>query len=524
MAQANSAEGVEGFARWMIVATVGVGSIATILTATIINVAVPDIMGAFGIGQDRAQWVSTGYLAATTAAMLLTDYSIRRIGQRNTFILAIAVFIFGSIVGGMATNFTVLIFGRILQGAAAGITQPLAMLALFQIFPPNERGRAMGLYGMSVILAPAVGPYVGGAMVDLFSWRYVFFMPVPFSAIAILMAAVSLRPREKGAAPPAFDWIGFALASLFIAALLIGLTNGARDGWNANEVIATFVVAAAAIAAFIFWELRHAQPLLNLRLFGNPRFVSAVMVSFVFGGAIFASIYLVPLFLQIVQGYTPTRSGLLQLPAGLAMAVAFPLIGRLSDRGGQHLLTMAGLVVIAYSSFLMIGAHVDTPFWLFAGWMVLSRLGLSLVFPPLSAASLNVLPANMISQGSGVMNFSRSLGGAFGVNLIAISVDFKSTNFRAALADTQHSGNAATLEFMAYVRRFFENAGLPDTLQEPMALLYLDRTISLQADMLAFRGGFLLLAIATLAAVLPAWFMRPRKQPAVPDASAQAAS
>ncbi|MBT3361821.1 MAG: MFS transporter [Rhodospirillales bacterium] len=230
------------------------------------------------------------------------------------------------------------------------------------------------------------------------------------------------------------------------------------------------------------------------------------------------------MFLQIVQGYTPTRSGLLQLPAGIAMAIAFPLVGRLSDQGGQHLLTMAGLAIIAYASFLMIGAHVDTPFWLFASWMVVSRLGLSLVFPPLSAASLNVLPANMISQGSGVMNFSRSLGGAFGVNLIAISVDFKSTSFRAALAETQHSGNAATLEFMAYVRRFFENAGLPDTLQDPMALLYLDRAISLQAEMLAFRSGFLLLAIVTLAAVVPAWFMRPKKERTISVSGAEPAS
>lgn len=515
---------VEGFARWMIVATVGVGSIATLLTATIINVAVPDIMGAFGIGQERAQWVSTGYLAATTTAMLLTDYSIRRIGQRNTFVLAIALFILGSLIGGTAVNFEVLILGRILQGASAGIIQPLAMLALFQVFPPSERGRAMGIYGMSVILAPAIGPYLGGTMVDLFSWRYVFFLPVPFSAVAILMAAVSLKPRNRDEAPPAFDWIGFALAILFIAALLIGLTSGARDGWNSNSVIATFVLAIAGVATFIVWELNQTQPLLNLRLFGNPRFVAAVIVSFIFGGAIFASIYLVPLFVQIVQGYTPTRSGLLQLPAGIAMALSFPIIGRLSDRGGQHLLTMAGLAVIALASYLMTGAHVDTPFWLFAGWLVLSRLGLSLVFPPLSAASLNVLPAEMISQGSGVMNFSRSLGGAFGVNLVAISVDIQSTNFRAAMAETQHTGNAATLEFMEHVRRFFEQAGLPDTLQDPLALLYLDRTISLQAEMLAFRGGFFLLAIVVLAAVLPAWFMRPRTGRAPRIADAQTAT
>ena len=165
--------------RWFVAATISIGSIATILTATIINVAIPDIMGAFGIGQDTAQWLSSANLAATTTAMLLVDWSIRRIGRRATYLTAMVVFILGSIIGGTANNIELLIFGRVLQGAGAGIIQPLAMLTLFQVFPPEERGKARCIYALGVTLAPAIGPYVGGLAVDALNWRSVMFIPIP---------------------------------------------------------------------------------------------------------------------------------------------------------------------------------------------------------------------------------------------------------------------------------------------------------------------------------------------------------
>ncbi len=181
-----------------------------ILTVTIINVAIPDIMGAFGIGQDKAQWLSSGYLAATTSAMLAADWCIRRIGRRVTYLLAMAVFVAGSMIGGTATNIDVLIFGRVLQGAAAGIIQPLAMLTMFQIFPAEERGKAMGIYGLGVILAPALGPYVGGLAVDAFSWRYVMYIPVPFCLCASVFAVFALPHKEPQTGTIRFDWLGFS--------------------------------------------------------------------------------------------------------------------------------------------------------------------------------------------------------------------------------------------------------------------------------------------------------------------------
>ena len=497
--------------RWLVAATVSIGSIAMILTATIINVAIPDIMGAFGIGQDKAQWLSSGYLAATTSAMLLADWSIRRIGRRMTYLSAMAVFVAGSFIGGTATSIEVLIFGRVLQGAAAGIIQPLAMLTMFQIFPANERGKAMGIYGLGVILAPAVGPYVGGLAVDALSWHSVMVIPVPFCLCASVMALFAIPPRDRRVEAVGFDWIGFAFLLVFIVCLMVGLTNGPRDGWYSDGIAAYLLASMAGFVGFVIWELSTPAPLLNLRLFTSYKFCACAFVSFVFGLALYGSLYISPLFVQLVQGYTPTRSGLLQIPAGLAMAVAFPIVGRLTDLGGTRAFMITGLLMLGYASYLMVGADVDTPFWLFAWWLVLSRVGLSLVFPPLSAASLHVLPPELVSQGSGASNFLRTLGGAFGVNYLAISTDQRSVLYRDHLAATLTEGNAAATEHLEALRRLLENAGLPEMIQGPSSLFYLFQTVAHQAQMLAYRDGFLVLAIVGFAAVIPAWFIRAKR-------------
>ena len=242
--------------RWLVTATVMMGTIATILTATIVNVALPDIMGAFGMGQDKAQLLSTGFLAAMTGTMLLNAWMVERLGQRATFMLAVTVFIAASVMGGLAPAEGVLILARVLQGGAAGILQPLAMQVIFQVFPPEKRGSAMGIYGIGVVLAPALGPALGGIMVDSFSWRYVFFMAVPFCLVGLFLATLFLPGRDASASSRKFDWIGFGLMTVFLVTLLNGLSNGQRDGWFSDSILRDFAVALVSGIGFIVWEFR----------------------------------------------------------------------------------------------------------------------------------------------------------------------------------------------------------------------------------------------------------------------------
>ncbi len=489
-------------------ATVAIGSVATILTATIMNVAVPDVMGAFGIGQDKAQWVSTAFLAATTCAMLATDWSVRRFGARTTYIGAMLFFILGSLISGTAVTFDMLVFGRIMQGVSGGLAQPLAMMTMFQIYPPDERGKAMGIFGLVIILAPAVGPYFGGLTVDAFGWRQIFFLPIPVAVLSLLLASVFLKPKNKTEQAPSFDWAGFGLLVIFILSLLIALTNGAAEGWLSTQIILLLVTSGFAFLGFVYWQLNTAHPLLNVKIFKNTRFAAAAIVSFVYGVAIFGSIYLVPLFVQIIQGYTATRSGLLQFPAGIAMFILIPIVGRLTDRGGEIWLTVLGLIFAAYGTLLMIEADTNTSFWLFAIWMIVSRIGLAIIFPPLSAASLKVLTTDMIGQAAGTMNFVRTMGGAFGVNVSAIYVENRAASYREALTANQHDGNAMMLEMIDRLRDLWSSFGIPDGLDTSLSQVYIGQTIIRQAEMLAFRDGFLLLTIITAAAIPAAIYMR----------------
>ncbi|WP_203234818.1 DHA2 family efflux MFS transporter permease subunit [Modicisalibacter coralii] len=519
MADAIRADSIEGlFARYgsayryLATVTAMMGTISTVLTATIINVALPDIMGAFGMGQDKAQLLSTGFLAAMTGTMLLNAWLVEAVGQRITYLIAMGVFSAASVMGGLATSETLLIAGRILQGCAAGILQPLAMQVIFQVFPPERRGSAMGIYGIGVVLAPALGPTLGGIMVDSFSWRYVFFIALPFSLLGPFLAMLFLPGREGEGPASRFDWPGFGLLTLFLVTLLDGLSNGQREGWLSDAILGDFCLAALSCVAFIAWELWTATPLLNLTLFSRRVFSGAALVAFIFGAGIYGSTYLIPLFVQTIQGYTPTRSGLLLMPAGLILAVVFPIAGRITDRAPPPMIISVGLAVFALSCYLMTDADTDTGFWTFAIWIMVGRIGLGLVLPSLNAGALSALPRKLLGQGSGAINFVRQLGGAFGVNLLSILLAHRSQLYAQAFTATQDGRNSTTGAFLDAANSLLAGGGVAEPARQAAASGYLDQVIALQSQMMGFRESFLAVALVFLVALLPAWLMLERRR------------
>ncbi len=500
--------------RWFATGTVMIATIAVVLSTTIVNVAIPDVMGAFGISQVQAQWLSTGFLAAMTATMLVSDWADRAFGLRATMVGALAIFMAGSVLGGIAPNETVLTIARVIQGAAAGVVQPLAMILLFQVFPPNQRGAAMGIFGIGVVLAPALGPWIGGLLIDAFSWRYVFYLGIPFAVLGILLANLFLPVRKASGPRPGFDWGGMALLCLFLAMLLNALTNAQRLGWSSDPILLQFAIAVAALAGFIWWEMTTGKPMLDLRLFANLPFSSASLVAFIMGAGLFGSTYLVPLFVQTIQGLTPTQAGLLLMPSGFVLVVIFPIAGRLSDKVPAGYLIGAGMLIFAWSSWLTVSVSVDTAFWTLAWWVVISRIGLGLLFPSLTAGSLKVLPRELVAQGSGAINFIRQLGGAFGVNLLAVFLERRTVYHSDALTATQTSHNPATMDLLQTVAGMAKAGGLPDYQQLPAALQFLGQVISIQANTMAFHDGFLIVTLVFLIALVPTWMLhRAQRKP-----------
>lgn len=513
--------------RWYVTITAMMGTISTVLSSTIVNVALPDIMGTFGMGQDKAQLISTGFLAAMTGTMLINAWLVDSFGQRATFSGTIAVFIAASAMGGLAPSEPVLILARVLQGGAAGVLQPLAMVTIFQVFPPERRGSAMGIYGIGVVLAPALGPTIGGLMVDSFNWRFVFFLVLPSCVAGLFLSALFMPGRATSGPRKPFDWIGFALLSVFLVVLLNGLSNGQRHGWRSHMVLADFTLAAISGLAFVAWESWTAAPMLNLALFRSPSFSGASVVAIVFGAGIFGSTYLVPIFVQTIQGYTATRSGLVLMPAGLILTIAFPIAGRLTDKLPADVMITAGLLLFAWSSLLMAGLDTNTPFWSLAIWIALGRIGLSLIMPSLNAGALRALPPQLLGQGSGALNFVRQLGGAIGTNLLAVMSERRGQLYAHAFATSQDTANPATVDMLRQLLSYLlaeggiaeggiapgfgaESIGLAEGQRLGYALDYLGRMLAAQAAMMGYRDGFLLVAIAFVIAIPPAWLMRLR--------------
>jgi len=499
--------------RWLATVTVMLGTISAVLTTTSVNVAIPDIMGAFGIGQDRAQWLSTGALAGMTIGMLLNAWLMSNFGQRRTFVGALCIFVIALIIAGLSPNDTVLIFCRVVQGTVAGVLQPLSMYTLFQVFPPHRRGTSIGFSGISVILGPALGPTLGGVMIEHFNWHYIFYVAAPVSVLAILMGSVFLPERDEARARMRFDWLGFVLLVMALACLLSGLSNGQREGWDSNFILGLLAIAIAAAVSFFAWELYTPQPLVSVKVLANPQFSGAAVVACLFGVGLFGSTYLVPLFMQTVQHLTPYSAGLLLMPGALIMGVLMPLAGYLSDKLPARILITVGLLCFAVSSWWLADVDANTSFWTVAVCVVFSRIGLCLIRPALNVSALRSLGPELLGQGAGMVNFTRQLGGAFGVTLLSVTLDRRTFFHSDTMTALQTSGNGATAELLRQVQDLLAQTGAPPELQSSGALHFLGRMLYAQAYTMGFRDSFHVVAIIFVLGLIPTWIMG-RSQPA----------
>ena len=493
--------------RWFVTFTCLAGAFAMVLSATVVNVAVPKIMGAFGVGQDQAQWMATAFLATMTASQLLNAWMIASLGYRAAFIMTLGIFTAGSVVCAAAASIEMLIAGRIMQGFAAGIVQPLAMVTIVQVFPENRRGTAMGIFGAGVTLAPGIGPFVGGIAIDVVSWRFMFLLPLGFVFLAFIGGLLFMPTRDETRRRPPFDWGGYILLCTALVLAMTAIARGPVEGWTSNTILLEAAGALLAGTAFVAWQMRSRSPLLAVELFSNPVFLSALVVAFVFGMGNFGSSYLIPVFVQEVQGFTPTKAGLVLVPAGLALVVALPFTGRLADHVPGHLMVLLGLACFALGTAFMVTSDVNTAFWTFAFYTAVSRIGLAFILPSLSATAFRALGPSDLTKGAGNMNFIRQLGGATGTNLIVVWLQMRTARHGEFLTATQTPDNETTRELLRQFADKLGILGIPDGIRDPVALDFLGRVVLAQAEMFGFRDSFLALAVVFALALIPAWVL-----------------
>ncbi len=353
-----------------------------------------------------------------------------------------------------------------------------------------------------------MGPTLGGWLTDSYDWRWVFYMGLPSSVAGMLLGSAFLPGRLGNGKPLRFDFVGLLLLTLFLAISLYTVANGQREGWDSDFIVGMSCAGATLLLAFIGWELKTPQPLVNLTVFSISRYAAACAVALIFGAGIYGSSYLVPLFVQTVQGYTPTRAGELLIPGGLILGLVFPIAGRLTDRLPAYVMIATGLFVFGLSNLLLYDVTVDTSFWRMALLVMLGRVGLGVMMPALNAGALSVLPPEMLAQGTGTINFVRQLGGAFGVSVLAAATEMRFAFHADALTATQTAGNATTLELINRVGSLDGSWGVPATQTLAGALNYLGQVLAAQAQSLAYGDGFALVGIVFWMGILPALWMR----------------
>lgn len=486
-------------------------SFVMVISGGIVTVAVPDVMGTFGIGLDQAQLVTTSFNVAMTTSQLLNAWVIAVFGQRIGFLTTLIIFSIGSLICGFADDYSFVVLGRTMQGFSAGVIQPLVMVTIFQVFPSDRRGAAMGLYGMALSLAVAIGPAFGGIAIEAFNWRAIFFVPLPLVVVAF-GAGLVFMPSNRDAKEQPFDWTGYGLIIVTLYCVMTGLTDGQRDGWVSNTIVSYFVIAVVAAIAFLRSQLRRGATLVDLNLFKNREYTSIIIITLIFGIGNFGTGYAVPVFGQLVQGMTPFAAGLVIMPAALAVAIALPFTGRLADTISPRVGIIIGLILFASGSALMIDADVNTPFFDIMLYYMISRFGMAFTMPFLMSSALRSLPPEQLNAGAGMVNFCRQLGGSLGTNAWVVFVQMRTQFHSDALTATQDSSNGASRELLDSVGQVLREAGVPDTVTEPGALHFLGQVIEAQALTLGFQDGFLIFVIVFMLAMIPAWMLGPGKK------------
>lgn len=478
--------------RWRLLLAVMIGTMASIMSSTIVNVAIPDLSHHFHLGQERAQWASSGFMIATTVSMLCTPWLLSAFGYRRTYVVSMLMLLGGGVVGGLSNTFELVLAARVVEGIAAGVVQPIPPIIIMRAFAPHERGRAGGIFGMGVVLAPAIGPSIGGLLVSGFGWRSIFFMVVPFCIAALWLAYRYVPVSAPGGVAPdrhgnRLDWPGLLLSGVGTVALI----NGMVALHGADRAQAWTLLGLATVCLGVFWAWQHrqvrganqgGQPLMHPALFNSRSFAGGSLVAFIYGTALFGSTYLLPLYIQMAQGLSAAHVGTIMLPAGLVLAVTIPLAGRLSDRFPIRLLICVGLAGLAASFALMLVLGLGAPIFLLVAWAVLGRIGLGFILPSLNNGAMSGLEPRLISQASSAINFIRMLGGSIGVSLCGIVLEWRIA---------AHGDN-------------------------------LKQAASSPARLAAFDEAFLMLALLCVVAMVAAWRMKSTPRPAAPPPTASA--
>jgi DHA2 family multidrug resistance protein len=511
---------------WIIAMTVTLATFMEVLDSSIANVALPHIAGTLGASTDESTWVLTSYLVSSAIVLPMSGWLSNVIGRKRFYMMCVAIFTASSFLCGLATSLPMLIVFRILQGAGGGGLQPSEQAILADTFSAKQRGMAFAMYGMAVVVAPAIGPTLGGWITDNYSWHWIFFINVPIGIISLLLTHRVVHDpaylKELGRKAMRVDYTGISLIVIGVGFLQYVLDQGQEKDWFSSQIIlVSFAIAIVALVALVIRELTHEDPIMDLRLLGKRNFATAATFSFILGMVLNGSTILLPQFLQNDLGYTAARAGMALSPGGIALAFMMPIAGILTSKFDPRVIIASGFAITAFGLFHVTNIYLGVSFDTMAVYRVIQVVGIPLIFIPISTLNYVGVPRSKYNQVSGISNFTRNIGGAIGVSLLNNFITRQGQIHRTTLtAHTNHANPFFERQLNAMTQNFIA-MGASTSDASHRALAQLSAQIDLQSNVLGFVNSFWALGILILLLVPLPFIMR---RPSPEEAKAAAAA
>src|SRR6202043_465046 len=514
-AGAPSAASGAGTNPWLIAILVALASFMEVLDTTIANVALPYIAGGMGVSEDEASWVVTTYLVSNAIILTASSFLARKLGRKPFFLISLGLFTLSSLLCGFAPNLNALLLCRLLQGFAGGGMVPVAQSILADLFPPAKRGQAFALFGVAVVVAPVVGPTLGGWLSDNISWQWCFLINVPVGVIA--MALISLLLREPRTADVeshsqqgnGFDVVGFILIATFLGALEVVLDRGLEDDWFGSPFIVTFAtICGLAFVLMIPWEMSHRNPAVDLRMVASRQFGACFLVMLATGAILLATTQFLPQLVQQDFGYTATWAGLMLSPGGLVTMVMMFVVGRLAAKVQPKYLIVAGAVIVALSMYDMTNVYGDLGFWYMARLRMLFGIGLPMIFVPIMTASFDGIHPSKTDQASAIINAARNTGSSIGVSIVSNVLTHREQFHQSRLVEQGIPSSPQYQDTLQQITSFFAGHGSSLAQAHDQAIQWIGAQVQAQASFLGYMDAFWVLMLISLSAVPLALMLR----------------
>ena len=509
------------FNPWIIALTVTLATFMEILDTSIANVALPHISGSLGAGQDESTWVLTSYLVANAIILPMSSWLSLIVGRKRFYMGCVFLFTVSSMMCGFAPSLPLLIFFRVLQGASGGGLGPSEQAILADTFPPEKRGMAFAIYGMAVVVAPVLGPVMGGYITDNYSWRWIFFINVPVGILSLILVsrliqdppALKAERRRRLSSGLRIDYIGMSLLAVGLGSLQFVLDKGERDDWfSSDKIVALSIIAAVCLVVVVFWEARQKQPVFDVSLFRNRSYAISQAMMFMVGFVLYGSTTLLPLMVQTLFGYSATNAGWVLTPGGIVIMVMMPITGVLVGKIQARWLLGIGFVGQALALLHMSHFELGTDYKTFVLARIMQSASLAFLFIPINVAAYIGVPTEKNNDVSSAVNLMRNLGGSFGIAIAATIESRRLQYHRSVLAEHIHPGSSALQQALQGAQQAFIGAGYSATDAAHRAWAMVDGMVQQQAAMLAFNDAFWILGMMFLL-IAPAIFLMRANKP-----------